>query len=107
MVTISRLAVGLSAVAASFGAPAHVTPQDVQERGDFNFALGPDHPVSRRANTNYNQDYTTGGTVDFTPGTNQFSVTWNTQQDFVVGVGWNPGSTRYLFHCLGLQTFNC
>lgn len=91
MVAFSKLAFGLSAVAGSLAAPTDLKPV-VQKRGPMNFVLGPDNSLSRRSNTNYEQDYTTGGSVNFSPGTNQFSVTWNTQQDFVVGVGWQPGS---------------
>ena len=93
MVTFSKLVIGLSAVAASLAAPAETSP-NLSKRGPMSFALGSDHPLARRANTNYNQDYTTGGTVDFTPSTNQFSLNWNVEQDFVVGVGWNPGSSE-------------
>jgi endo-1,4-beta-xylanase len=95
MVSFSSLIFGLSAIAVSVAAP---TEPVLDKRGPYNFALGPDHPfarrsnVTRRSNTNYNQDYTTGGTVSYSPGTNEFSVSWNTQDDFVVGVGWNPGS---------------
>jgi len=92
MVTFSTLALGLSAIAVSIAAPTAETSPNLQKRGPYNFALGPEHPLSRRGNTNYNQDYTTGGTVNFSPSTNGFSVNWNTQDDFVVGVGWNPGS---------------
>ena len=96
MVALSSLVFGLSAIAISLAAP---TEPVLDKRGPYNFVLGPDHPfarrsnVTRRSNTDYNQDYTTGGTVNYSPGTNEFSVSWNTQQDFVVGVGWNPGST--------------
>ena len=101
MVASSTLALGLSVLTLSLAAPTSDEPKPVQKRGDFNFSLGPDHPLSRRSttiasrsNTNYDQDYTTGGTVDYSPGTNEFSVTWDTTDDFVVGVGWNPGSTE-------------
>jgi hypothetical protein len=100
MAILSRFAVALSAAAVALAAPA-AEPQ-LDARGPHNFVLGPDHPLmvarnlTARANTNYNQDYTTGGTVSFTPGTNQFSVNWDTQEDFVVGVGWNPGSSAYV-----------
>jgi len=96
MVAFSSLAFGLSAIAMSLAAP---TEPVLDKRGPYNFVLGLDHPLSRRSNatrrsnTGYNQDYTTGGTVNYSPGTNEFSVSWNTQDDFVVGVGWNPGST--------------
>jgi len=105
MVAISSLVV-LSALTTSLAAPPDLVAREVEKRGPFNFALGPDHPLSRRfneslarrSNTNYNQDYTTGGEVSFSPGTNEFSVTWNTQDDFVVGVGWNPGSSLPITH---------
>lgn len=99
MAVLSRFAVALSAAAVALAAPT-AGPQ-LEERGPQNFVLGPDHPLmvarnlTARSNTNYNQDYTTGGTVNYSPGTNEFSVNWNTQEDFVVGVGWNPGSSAY------------
>lgn len=106
MVSFTALVVGLGALALSQGAPtASLSP--LEERGDMNFVMGYDHPLAKRfgnfsvraigpavgprSNTNYNQNYKTGGTVNFTPGTNSFSLNWNTQQDFVVGVGWQPG----------------
>ena len=99
MAVFSRLAVALSVAAATLAAPT-ADPR-LEERGPYNFVLGSDHPLmmarnlTARSNTNYNQDYTTGGSVNFSPGSNQFSVNWNTQNDFVVGVGWNPGTTAY------------
>ncbi|KAH8667042.1 concanavalin A-like lectin/glucanase domain-containing protein [Xylariales sp. PMI_506] len=65
----------------------------------MNFVLGPEHPLYPRNNltaraTNYDQDYTTGGTVTYSPSTDYFSVKWDTTDDFVVGVGWNPGGTE-------------
>lgn len=51
--------------------------------------------LSRRSSLNYIQNYTTGGDVQFTSTSSGFSVNWNTSDDFVVGVGWNPGSTEY------------
>ena len=94
MVAFTLLAL---AAATALAAPA---TDKVALRDDANVFIGPDHFLSRRflnitgrSNTNYNQNYHTGGTVNYTPGTNQFSVNWNTQNDFVVGVGWQPGST--------------
>jgi endo-1,4-beta-xylanase len=49
--------------------------------------------ASLEARTNYVQDYTTGGTVSFSHTSSGFSLNFNTADDFVVGVGWNPGST--------------
>jgi endo-1,4-beta-xylanase len=51
--------------------------------------------ASLEARTNYVQDYTTGGTVSFSHTSSGFSLNFNTADDFVVGVGWNPGSTAY------------
>lgn len=101
MVALSHLAMALAAIAPALAAPKAETP--VQKRGPHNFVLGPDHPLmlarrnltmSRRS-TNYDQHYTTGGTADFSPASGEFYVAWDTTDDFVVGVGWNPGSTLY------------
>jgi len=103
MVAFSTLVLGLSAIAASYAAPAaDPLPAHVERRGPNNFFLGPDHPlmIARRnasleARTNYVQDYKTGGTVNFSPSGDTFSLNFNTKEDFVVGIGWNPGSTSY------------
>lgn len=110
MVSFSTILLGLSAIAVSFAAPAaDPLPPHVERRGPHDFVLGPDHPlmVLRRnasleargvpleERTNYVQNYKTGGTVNFTPNGNGFSLNFNTYNDFVVGVGWNPGSTLY------------
>jgi endo-1,4-beta-xylanase len=107
MVAVSALAVGLSALAGVLAAPTEVAAGPIQARGPTNFVLDDNHPLmiarrnftmSKRSNTNYNQDYTTGGTVNYSPGTNEFTLSFNTQQDFVVGVGWNPGNTIPITH---------
>lgn len=72
MVTFSNLFLGLSVTAVSLAAPADPVTRDIEERGPYTFSLGPEHPLSRRSDTNYNQDYTTGGTVDYSPGTNEY-----------------------------------
>lgn len=105
MVAFSSLALGLLAIGTSLAAPAaDLLPRHVEKRGPHNFFLGPDHPLmlarrnaslAARSSINYDQDYTTGGTVDFTPTSTGFSLTFDTTDDFVVGVGWNPGSTLY------------
>jgi endo-1,4-beta-xylanase len=108
MVAITYLTAALAAVAGVVASPVEIQAEAptmvVDERGMPNFVFGEDHPLSiarreanltmfGRSNTNYNQNYKTGGTVNFTPSTNKFTLNFNTQQDFVVGVGWNPGST--------------
>jgi endo-1,4-beta-xylanase len=114
MVALGTLIFSLSALSASLAAPLagpdnEVLPPHVERRGPHNFFLGPDHPLmlARRnasleargmpleERTNYVQNYKTGGTVNFTPSNGGFSLNFNTNDDFVVGVGWNPGSTAY------------
>ena len=98
MVSFTQLVVALTAIGSAFASPIEAT---VEKRGPHNFVMGPDHPLMlarrneslARRSTNYNQDYTTGGTVSFSPGSGEFSVNWDTTDDFVVGVGWKPGST--------------
>lgn len=50
----------------------------------------------RRATPNYEQDYTTGGDVIYTPSGSSFTVDWSTEDDFVVGLGWTTGSTKWV-----------
>jgi endo-1,4-beta-xylanase len=67
---------------------------DIAERGAADFVLRRDNStLSRRQTPNYDQDYTTGGTVNYSPNGGSFSVNWNTEDDFVIGVGWTTGST--------------
>ena len=100
MVAFSTLALGLSAVAVALAAPT-VEQRGVEERGAHDFVLHPDHPLSRRignitarANPTYTQKYTTGGTVNFQTTGTGFTLNYNVQQDFVVGVGWSTGTTQ-------------
>jgi endo-1,4-beta-xylanase len=94
MVAFSSLVVVLSAIAGSLACPTELVKRDITERGPQDFVLQPENAVNRRSTPNYDQDYTTGGTVNYSPSGSSFSVTWNTQDDFVVGVGWTTGSTR-------------
>lgn len=52
----------------------------------------------RRAETvNFNQDYIASGAgVTYSPNeaAGTFSVTYSTSQDFVVGLGWQPGDSK-------------
>jgi endo-1,4-beta-xylanase len=109
MVAITYLTAALAAVTGALASPVQVEAEQptvvLNERGVPNFIFDDNHPltIARRAanvtgilarsNTNYNQNYHTGGTVNFSPSTNKFTLNYNVQQDFVVGVGWNPGST--------------
>ena len=92
MVAFSSLVLALSAIAGSLASPAVSVKRD----GDFgaaNFVLPRDSALNPRATVNYDQDYTTGGTVDYSPDGSYFKVTWSDADDFVVGVGWSTGST--------------
>lgn len=108
MVAFTSVLLGLVAAGASRAAPTAAAPAPVHERGPLDFTMGFDHPLSKRfgnfsnreigprSNTDYTQNYKTGGSVNFNPGTNQFTLNWNTQQDFVVGVGWKTGGHAYV-----------
>jgi endo-1,4-beta-xylanase len=91
MVAFSNLVVTLFVAAGSLASPA----AEVKRADDSlaNFVLGRDSPLQRRSSVNYKQDYTTGGDVSFSTDGNYFSVNWDTSDDFVVGLGWTPGST--------------
>jgi len=92
MVAFSSLIVALSAIAKSLASPAaDPVKRDIAARGPQDFVLGRDNAVHRRQD--YDQDYTTGGDVVYSPDGNYFSVDWDTEDDFVVGVGWSTGST--------------
>ena len=52
--------------------------------------------IRRAESVNFNQDYiASGASVTYTPNesTGTFSVSYNTNEDFVVGLGWQPGDT--------------
>lgn len=95
MVAIFSLVAALSAIAGSLASPVELS-KDIVERGAADFVLKRDNStLSRRQSApSYHQDYTTGGTVNYTPSGSSFSVTWNTQDDFVVGIGWTTGTTK-------------
>lgn len=92
MVAFSSLVVALSVIAGSLATPADLVNGAVVDRSPKDFVLEPDKAV-RRSAIDYDQDYTTGGTVDYSPSSTGFSVSWDTEDDFVVGVGWSTGST--------------
>ena len=53
--------------------------------------------VRRAENVNYNQDYVaSGASVQYSPneGAGSYTISYNTQQDFVVGLGWQPGDSK-------------
>jgi endo-1,4-beta-xylanase len=79
-------------VAGSFDAPSDVK-KDIAERGPHDFAPGQgNNTLNRRSAIDYDQDYTTGGTVNYSPSSTGFSVSWDTEDGFDVGVGWVTGT---------------
>ncbi|QKX60684.1 uncharacterized protein TRUGW13939_07830 [Talaromyces rugulosus] len=95
MVALSTLLVTLSTITASLAAPTSSEAKrdvDLATRGPHDFFLGAD-TLSRRGAIDYDQDYTTDSTVSYSPTSTGFSVNWSNSQDFVVGVGWQTGTT--------------
>lgn len=89
MVSFTTVVLALASAAASLAAP--VEEQLVSRNPDF--VLGLETGLATRQS--YVQDYTTGGgSVNFSPSsTGPFTVSFSGASDFVVGKGWNPGST--------------
>jgi endo-1,4-beta-xylanase len=86
MVAFSSIVLGLSAIAGSaFAAPTADVPD---------FELSPVQGKSLAARQDYNQNYKTSGNVQFNPTSNGYSVSFSNAGDFVVGKGWNKGTTR-------------
>ncbi|KAK3899896.1 glycoside hydrolase [Staphylotrichum tortipilum] len=86
MVALTYVAVAAAAVSGAFAAPAACAASDPP-----NFEFGP-HNLARRQD--YNQNYKTGGNVNFSPSNNGYSVSFSGAGDFVVGKGWRQGSAR-------------
>ena len=92
----SRLLALSTIIAGAFALPAPV-PEAVT---NFNLETGNSSLSNfvRRAETvNFNQDYVaSGASVQYSPnqGAGSFSVSYNTHQDFVVGLGWQPGNSK-------------
>ncbi|KAK3693399.1 glycoside hydrolase family 11 protein [Podospora appendiculata] len=87
MVAFTYLAVAAAAISGAFAAPT-AEPADAPD-----FEFGP-HNLARRQD--YNQNYKTGGNVNFSPTSNGYSVSFSGAGDFVVGKGWKKGSDRNL-----------
>lgn len=91
---VSAIATALAAPTTEFVGPAPQGGHLVnREAGDDlpDFQLGGEHLARRQ---DYNQNYKTGGSVNFSPASNGYSVTFSGAGDFVVGKGWKTGTTR-------------
>ncbi|KAI1848424.1 hypothetical protein JX265_008794 [Neoarthrinium moseri] len=84
MVSLTHLALAIAAFTRVFAAPT-ADP----EAPDF--VIGPGNLARRQ---DYNQNYKTGGNVNFSPTNNGYSVSFSGAGDFVVGKGWKTGTTR-------------
>lgn len=86
MGSFTHLLIALFAAAGTLAAPTDLVDREPD------FVLSAPSSLARRQN--YNQDYTTGGNVQFSPSSNGYSVTFSNANDFVVGKGWSTGSAR-------------
>ncbi|KAM4060059.1 glycosyl hydrolases family 11 domain-containing protein [Hirsutella rhossiliensis] len=87
MVALKYPTLALSAAAASLAAPT----ERIERSSEPNFELDVTLDLVKRQN--YTQDYVTSGTVNYSPSSNGYSVTYSGAGDFVVGKGWSTGST--------------
>lgn len=88
MVAFSSLTILAAAISGAIAAPAAVAYGP--EAPDFELGA---HNLARRA-LDYNQNYKTGGNVNFSPTNNGYSVSFSGAGDFVVGKGWRTGTAR-------------
>jgi endo-1,4-beta-xylanase len=86
IVALIRFAIALSAIVGALAAPTAEAAADLP-----NFKLGIENLARRQ---DYTQNYRTGGTVNFQSKSNGYSVTFSRATDFVVGRGWNRGTSR-------------
>ncbi|KAF8859698.1 glycoside hydrolase family 11 protein, partial [Acephala macrosclerotiorum] len=87
MVSFTQLALAFSAISGTLSAPTSefIGP----ELPDFE--IGGNNLARRQ---DYTQNYKTGGSVNFSPASNGYSVTFSDAGDFVVGKGWSKGTSR-------------
>jgi endo-1,4-beta-xylanase len=88
MVAFTQLAFAASAIVGAIAAPSQVVDRDAPD-----FEMGVDNLVRRQ---DYNQNYKTGGSVNFSPSSTGYTVSFSGAGDFVVGKGWKTGTNRYV-----------
>ena len=92
LATLSALVAGGLALPAPEPAPKAL-PNFTLKGGNFS-----ESNLMRRAEAiSFNQDYVaSGANVQYTPdeGAGSYSVSYNTNADFVVGLGWQPGDSK-------------
>ena len=91
----SKILLALSVLSGALAAPvAEPAPMPAHDFDDLLTNSTLRELVRRATGTNYNQNYIAGGAnVQYTPNQSagSYSVTWNTNADFVVGLGWQTG----------------
>ena len=101
MVALTQLAVAASVVGGALAAPA-AEGYGPQPRSPHVLSPADDHPdfeigasnLARRQD--YNQNWKAGqGSINYSPSSNGYSVTFSGAGDFVVGKGWRTGTDRY------------
>jgi endo-1,4-beta-xylanase len=89
---LTACAVATGALAAPVTDVAAAAPRSVDAVYDHaDFVLGGENLARRQ---DYNQNYKTGGNVQFNPTNNGYSVSFSGAGDFVVGKGWRTGTRR-------------
>ena len=101
MVAFSYFAAAAWVIVGSLAAP---TAEPAANNDAPDFELGGDKLVRRQ---DYTQNYKTGGSVNFSPNSNGYSVTFSGAGDFVVGKGWKTGSERWVSPMCLLVAFIC
>lgn len=101
MVAFTHIAVAGWAIASVLAAPAANAMEPALQSVDIvdraasdsspDFELGGEHLARRQ---DYTQNYKTGGSVNFSPSSTGYSVTFSGAGDFVVGKGWKTGTKR-------------
>jgi hypothetical protein len=93
MVLLAQLFVVASA--AALASPAKPGDKYLTHRQLFedtpDFELSADRLTRRQ---DYNQNYKTGGSVNYVPTSNGYAVSFSGAGDFVVGKGWRTGTQR-------------
>jgi endo-1,4-beta-xylanase len=88
MVTLTQLTLALAAASASYAAPSKRDAEPDFELSGPKVYTGT-KAVSKRQD--YNQNWTSGGNVQFSPSSSGYSVSYSGANDFVVGKGWQYG----------------
>jgi len=91
----SKILLGLSILSGALAAPvAEPAPMPAHDFDELMTNSTLRALVRRATAVNYNQDYiASGADVTYTPNLSagSFKVTWNTNADFVTGIGWKTG----------------